>query len=172
MPDDNIKNELQPHAFARTVGYILQATGGIMLILSTCTCCGFAFVEGGKWHSVGTQFQEPDNLGLTILLLTVGVGAFCLVAFGLGMQSDRGKFPAVGSALTSIIMCVLFFYATWNIYRAGQPWYFFALSLFFLFLSLLISLFCISALVQIIKDPQTSEYTAAGEIIKENEESV
>jgi len=95
--------------FSQGVGFIMQGIGATLFMLTTCACCGLAFWEGDAMHrGFADTTGSARNDAAPLLLLTTVLGSLALVAFGLGQQSDRGRVPAVGSAVTTSSMTVLY----------------------------------------------------------------
>lgn len=95
-------------SFSRGVGFVVQGLGATLFMLTTCLCCGLAFFEGDAMHR-GFVDTPPGMTNIAPLLLFTNVlGSLALVAFGLGQQSDRGRIPAFGTAITSACMTVLY----------------------------------------------------------------
>ncbi len=95
--------------FSQGVGFIMQGIGATLFMLTTCACCGLAFWEGDAMHRgfANTTGGGPHDAA-PLLLITTVLGSLALVAFGLGQQSDRGRVPAVGSAVTTSSMTVVY----------------------------------------------------------------
>ena len=131
-------------SFSRGAGFLLQAYGAALLLIMTCTCAGFAFFEAGRWQtsgdavvlnqSVEEQAMEGENAKIDVdqneerqanmvLLLGSAVGAFCLIGFGVGMQADRGLFPAVGATVTGLVMMGAYGWSVAVLYGLGSPWW-------------------------------------------------
>lgn len=103
-PPDPTANQ---RSFSRGVGFLMQGLGATLFILTTCACCGVAFFEGGALHRglIDVETQAPAGTARAQILLVASViGALALVAFGLGQQSDRGRLPAWGTAITATLM--------------------------------------------------------------------
>lgn len=90
--------------FSRGMGLINQMVGGTIFLGGFCLCCSLSFLiepEGGvSWPGTVS--------GSTIVLFTTLVGCASLMAFGLGMQTDRGIRPASGAVVTCAVMLVLY----------------------------------------------------------------
>lgn len=100
-----------------------------MLLVSSCGCCTLAYFEGGVWHTQGSPETLPLNpelrenrarTGYGTLLLTTGIGSFCLVGLGLGLQADRGRFPAAGAALVTPAMTLLYGWSGYLIWTSPE----------------------------------------------------
>ena len=134
----------ESRSFSRGVGFLLQAYGAALLLVMTCTCAGFAFFEAGRWQtsgdalvlnqSVEEQAMEGENAKIDVdqneermanmaLLLGSAVGAFCLIGFGVGMQADRGLFPAVGATVTGLVMMGAYGWSVAVLYGLESPWW-------------------------------------------------
>ncbi len=113
-----------PRAFAQGVGLLTQAVGAIVLFVTCCLCCGVAFVEGEVWQNrspaeaIQARPHDPSSLspssatvGHAVLLAASAVGGLCLVGFGVGLQADRGRLPAIGSAASTLAMLAAYAFA-------------------------------------------------------------
>jgi len=94
--------------FSQGVGFLVQGLGATVFMLTTCLCCGLAFFEGDAMHR-GFVDAPPGVINIAPLLLFTNVlGSLALITFGLGQQSDRGRIPAFGTAVTSACMTSLY----------------------------------------------------------------
>ncbi|MFG0329287.1 MAG: hypothetical protein ACF8PN_05245 [Phycisphaerales bacterium] len=150
-----------PRAFAQGVGLLLQAIGGVTFFATTCTCCVTAFIGGGMWHS-GPESIGPPPAGPTenpvvmaqaAILLVSAVGSLCLVGFGVGIQSDRGRIPAFGAALTTLVMTGVYGVAAFTLFRAGGQWPAFIVATALTMLALGLTLLTTTAMVEVFVHP-------------------
>lgn len=94
--------------FSQGVGFVMQAIGATLFMLTTCACCGIAFWEGDAMHRGYLDTSDVVTDVAPLLLLTNVLGSLALVAFGLGQQSDRGRVPSIGAAVTTTAMTGLY----------------------------------------------------------------
>lgn len=130
-PASPLKSEVAatPRSFARGAGFVLQAVGASLFFLTTCACCGFAFVEGGGvWAGLAGngEVNAPNETArdpgaYTLLLLTSALGSLALVGFGVGQQADRGRFPAIGNAVTTAVMVALYVFSLMRLISSEVP---------------------------------------------------
>lgn len=114
VPDQPADPTAERRSFSRGVGFLMQGLGATLFILTTCACCGIAFFEGGAMHRgvIDVQAQASGSASRAQIVLIAGViGSLALVAFGLGQQSDRGRLPAWGTAITATLMAAGYFVA-------------------------------------------------------------
>lgn len=155
-----------PRAFAQAVGMILQAVGATVLFVTCCLCCGVAFFEGPIWQDqpsaqsvtpldpAGARTAgQPPQSGLAVLLTTSSVGGLCLVGFGVGMQADRGRLPAVGAALTTTFMTLAYALAAFRLSQQGAPKGFLLLALAALIGVAILALLALPSMVQVLRHP-------------------
>jgi hypothetical protein len=134
-----------PRAFARGVGFVMQAVGATGFILSTCACCGIsAFAD----HTVA-----PLDRGYFILLFATVVGSLALVGFGLGLQADRGRLPAIGTALTAVVLTFAYVGAGISLWMTAAPAVMVLLAAVMALIGVGLSLLAWPAMIQVLVDP-------------------
>ncbi|NOG53559.1 MAG: hypothetical protein HND57_04410 [Planctomycetes bacterium] len=161
MTAEQTQPESAPRALARTVGFIAQSLGVGLLLVSTCTCCGLMYVEGGLWHGMGQDFTSttatPDRPASLIILITSAFGSFALIAFGLGLQADRGRLPAVGACLTSLACTVMYCVAAARLIGSVEQLLLCAVAVCLALLFLGITTITTAAMIQVLRNPPEPE---------------
>jgi len=164
----------ESRSFSRGAGFLLQAYGAALLLVMTCTCAGFAFFDAGRWQtsgdavvlnqSVEEQAMEGENAKIDVdqnkerqanmvLLLGSAVGAFCLIGFGVGMQADRGLFPAIGATVTGLVMTGAYGWSAETLYGQGSSWWAVLFSFLLGMLSLGVFVMSFASFVEIVRHP-------------------
>lgn len=147
-------------AFSQGVGFIMQGIGAALFMLTTCLCCGLAFWEGDAMHRGFADTSGVARNEAAPLLITTVLGSLALVAFGLGQQSDRGRIPAVGTAVTTASM--MLFYGVVVLGSGGTDghrggWPVIAAAVLAVIM-LLFSLFTWTAASQVLRHPPASSH--------------
>lgn len=152
---EDLQQEPAPRALARTVGFIVQTLGVGLLLMSTCSCCGLMYVEGGLWHGLGQQYtaSAPDRPATMIVLITSAFGSFALIAFGLGLQADRGSVPAVGTCLTSLACSVMYCIGFGRLIGESGQFLLMSVSACLALLFLGVTTISSAAMIQVLRDP-------------------
>jgi len=163
----------EARGFSRGLGFILQGLGAAMLLFMTCTCCGVAFIEAGVWQTSGeAEAVERDAEGrptgtlkppsprdaarkraYAVLLVGSAVGAFAMIGFGVGMQADRGRPAAVGSAATCTAMIGVYGWASWSLWSIGAPTMIVGLSVILTAILFLLAGAAWAAMVEVFRHP-------------------
>lgn len=155
-----------PRAFAQGVGLLTQALGAVVLFVTCCLCCGVAFVEGDVWQNrspaetTQARPQDPSSLappsatvGHAVLLATSAVGGLCLVGFGVGLQADRGRLPALGSAGTTLAMLAAYAFAVLRLVQGNAGFGFIFLGAALALAAAALCALTIPACAQVIRHP-------------------
>lgn len=107
-------SEPPPRAFAQGTGLVLQAVGAV-LFLTTCCVCSLS----GQWETVLSRgeilesqqddqalnwsaadlIDRPGQAAMMLMAMFMTVGGLAMLAFGLGMQSEK-RHSALGAVLT------------------------------------------------------------------------
>ena len=164
----------ESRSFSRGVGFLLQAYGAALLLVMTCTCAGFASFEASHWQASGEvamvhqsvnkdggkvvevavdEGRDQQRRVNIVLLLGSAVGAFCLIGFGVGMQADRGLFPAVGAMITGLVMSAAYGWCVDVMLGLGFSWWGLLFALLLGVLSLGVFLMSLGSVVEIFRNP-------------------
>lgn len=156
-----------PRAFAQGTGIVMQMVGGV-LFLSSCCVCSAAFLwdpplttpqakqiaEKGEIprNSLEHLLDEPDRLGMMLMVIVAPVGGLSLMVFGLGLQSQK-PLSGWGAIITNAALLVVLIVAGIALWTGGAS---FAALLWHAIMSMVVAVligFAFVALRQMRADP-------------------
>lgn len=107
--------------------------------------------EGGD--SIAEDPATRSRRANTVFLLGSALSAFCLIGFGVGMQADRGVFPAFGAGLTNTAMILAYGFVSWQQFTATAAWWAILLPAIFMAVAFLFSILSYSAIAEVLRNP-------------------